>query len=114
MRTSDDSRKRLLWAVRAALIAADAVASGLFREAEDLKAWIAERFENLEDCDAAYIRREIIDKRINNSATHGRAGISSKTIPPFSRRGPCCLRHVAPARRLPPGAGLKSRRDSGP
>ena len=60
----DDSRKRLLWAVRSGLIAADAAASGLFREAEDMKKWLAERFENAQACDGAYIHREIIEKRI--------------------------------------------------
>jgi CRISPR-associated endonuclease/helicase Cas3 len=61
---SDDQRKRLLWAVRAGLIAADAAASGLFREAKVMPKWIAERFETLESCDACYVQREIISKRI--------------------------------------------------
>jgi CRISPR-associated endonuclease/helicase Cas3 len=60
----NDDRKRLLWAVRAALIAADAAASGLFREAKDMGPWIEERFEKAKDCDACYVRREIISKRI--------------------------------------------------
>jgi CRISPR-associated endonuclease/helicase Cas3 len=60
----DDQRRRLLWAVRAALIAADAAASGLFREAKDLPEWIAERFERLEMCNAAYVHDKIIEQRI--------------------------------------------------
>lgn len=60
----EDQRKRLLWAVRAGLIAADAAASGLFREAKDRAEWLAERFDRLETCDAGYIRGKIIDERI--------------------------------------------------
>jgi CRISPR-associated endonuclease/helicase Cas3 len=61
---ADDQRKRLLWAVRAGLIAADAAASGLFREDKDMPEWITARFERLETCDACYVQREIIRKRI--------------------------------------------------
>src|SRR5262249_33663885 len=60
----DDSRKRLLWAVRAGLIAADAAASGLFREDKDLRPWIEKRFEKLETCDSDYVRKKIIDERV--------------------------------------------------
>jgi CRISPR-associated endonuclease/helicase Cas3 len=60
----DDSRKRLLWAVRAGLIAAAAAASGLFREAKDMKPWIEERFEKAELCNAAYVWRAVIKPRI--------------------------------------------------
>jgi CRISPR-associated endonuclease/helicase Cas3 len=60
----DEKRKRLLWAVRAALIAADAAASGLFRENKDMITWIEERFEKAEDCDGSYVRDKIITERI--------------------------------------------------
>ena len=50
--------------MRAALIAADAAASGLFREKKDMQAWIEERFEKLDDCDAPYVRKKIIEERI--------------------------------------------------
>jgi CRISPR-associated endonuclease/helicase Cas3 len=60
----EEDRKHLLWAVRAALIAADAAASGLFREDEPMGPWIRRRFEQLQICDGAYVRREIIDKRL--------------------------------------------------
>jgi CRISPR-associated endonuclease/helicase Cas3 len=61
---ASDQRKRLLWAVRAALIASDAAASGLFREDRDMIPWIEERFAQLAPLTARYIREEIIEERI--------------------------------------------------
>ena len=81
----DDSRKRLLWAVRAGLIAADAAASGLFREAKDMGVARGAIRERLKTCDAAYIRQG--DHRQSHQATRrrvGKAGISSRTAPPFN------------------------------
>ncbi len=111
--SSDDSRKRLLWAVRAGLIAADAVASGLFRKAEDLKAWLAERFENAEDCDAAYIRREIIDKRIKQlgDTWKGWHKFQDDTAVQSAHPAACAVWRRQDACRL--AAGSKSRRDCG-
>jgi CRISPR-associated endonuclease/helicase Cas3 len=69
----DDRRKRLLWAVRAGLIAADAAASGLFREAKDMRPWIEECFDKAQNPDAGdvpseidgdYVHKQVIKKRI--------------------------------------------------
>jgi CRISPR-associated endonuclease/helicase Cas3 len=56
-------RKRMLWAVRSALIAADAVASAMPRVGEDLRPWITENLTNAPLCDAAFIE-DITDKRV--------------------------------------------------
>jgi CRISPR-associated endonuclease/helicase Cas3 len=56
-------RRRMLWAVRSALIAADAAASGLPRVGEDIRPWITEKLVNTPLCDAAFIE-EISDKRV--------------------------------------------------
>jgi CRISPR-associated endonuclease/helicase Cas3 len=60
----DDGRKRLLWAVRAALIAADAVGSAMPRVGEDICAWIAGAFEERRLCHRDFIWREVINKRV--------------------------------------------------
>lgn len=57
-------RARLLRAVRAALIAADAAGSGLVRQGHSLRQWIEDRFDANALCNADYIRAEIIDRRI--------------------------------------------------
>ena len=56
-------RTRLLRAVCAALITADAAASGLRREGHTIRQWIEERFVATELCDGNYIRTEIIERR---------------------------------------------------
>lgn len=59
----DEARRRLLWAVRAALIAADAVGSGLPRIGEkDMQPWIQAAFAQV--CDEAFIFKEIINQRV--------------------------------------------------
>jgi CRISPR-associated endonuclease/helicase Cas3 len=59
----DEGRRRLLWAVRAALIAADAVGSGLPRVGEkDMLPWITAAFAQV--CDDTFICKEIINQRI--------------------------------------------------
>ena len=42
----DESRRRLLWATRTALIVADSAGSGLFREKKSVKHWIAGAFDS--------------------------------------------------------------------
>lgn len=59
------ARQRMLWAVRAALIAADAAASGLFRVETNIRAWIQTNFTHAALCDRAFIEKEIIQKRID-------------------------------------------------
>src|SRR5262249_1213586 len=58
-----EHRKRMLWAVRSALIVADAAGSGLPRVGADLRPWITEKLVNAPLCGAAFIE-EISDKRI--------------------------------------------------
>jgi CRISPR-associated endonuclease/helicase Cas3 len=60
----DEDRKRMLWAVRAGLIAADAVGSGLPRVGEDMRAWIQAAFDETRVCDKDFVWREVIDKRV--------------------------------------------------
>ena len=57
-------RARLLRAVRAALIVADAAASGLVRQGHSIRQWIENRFRESELCNGDFIRSEIIDRRI--------------------------------------------------
>ncbi len=62
----DSPRTRFLRAARAALIAADAAASGLVREEHSIREWIEERFDvrDARDlCDGKYILNEIINPR---------------------------------------------------
>jgi CRISPR-associated endonuclease/helicase Cas3 len=56
--------RRLTMALRAALIAADAAASGLFRVGHDRQSFIRHVFSENSLCDENYITREIIAKRI--------------------------------------------------
>ncbi len=58
-----ERRKRMLWAVRSALIVADAAGSGLPRVGEDLRPWITEKLVNVPVCSAAFIE-EITGKRV--------------------------------------------------
>ncbi|WP_419193660.1 CRISPR-associated helicase Cas3' [Kolteria novifilia] len=60
-----DDRRRLLWSIRAGLIASDAAASGLFRTGHDLRSWLNERFVTMPDCDPPFVREKIIQKRID-------------------------------------------------
>jgi CRISPR-associated endonuclease/helicase Cas3 len=63
-----EPRKRLLWAVRSALIVADAAGSGLPRVGEDLQTWITEKLVNAPACDAAFIE-EISGRRVGQLKT---------------------------------------------
>lgn len=58
------ARRRLLFAVRAGLIAADAAGSGLVREGKTVARWIREQFDEAPLWDGERIRSEIIDRRI--------------------------------------------------
>ncbi len=61
---SNDNRRRLLTAVRAALIAADAAGSGYVREGYEVKAEVWRQFVERKPWTGNSIRREIIDKRV--------------------------------------------------
>jgi CRISPR-associated endonuclease/helicase Cas3 len=72
----DTARRRLLYAVRAGLIAADAAGSGLVREGKTVARWIREQFDDAPLWDGERIRSEIIDRRITDLntqfAAHGK------------------------------------------
>ncbi|MHC5538769.1 CRISPR-associated helicase Cas3', partial [Singulisphaera rosea] len=60
----DEPRRRLLWAIRAALIVSDSAGSGLFREGKPLKPWIGEAFDEAKRLDGESVRRKVIEPRI--------------------------------------------------
>ncbi|HEX6984842.1 MAG TPA: CRISPR-associated helicase Cas3' [Planctomycetaceae bacterium] len=64
----DRPRRSLLRAVRAALIAADAVGSGVVREGETPADWVRQVF-GAELCDGAYVEANIIRPRIEQLGT---------------------------------------------
>jgi CRISPR-associated endonuclease/helicase Cas3 len=64
LRRQPPERDRLNRAVRAALIAADAAASGLTRRGHRICAWLAQAFDESRLCDEGFIRREVIEKRV--------------------------------------------------
>jgi CRISPR-associated endonuclease/helicase Cas3 len=68
----DEPRRRLLWAVRSALIAADAAASGLRRENLPLQAWLGTMFADCHLCDKAFVWSEVIEKRIAQVRRQGK------------------------------------------
>lgn len=61
---ADEERRRLLLAVRAALIAADAVGSGIPRTGGDLEEFLAEAFDPARLLDDDYVFTQIIEERI--------------------------------------------------
>jgi CRISPR-associated endonuclease/helicase Cas3 len=61
----DEARKRMLWSVRAGLIAADAAASGLRREDLPLKTWIEQAFDERPVCTKNFISSKVIGRRID-------------------------------------------------
>jgi len=58
------TRKRLLLATRAALIAADAAGSALVREGKTIVQWIGEQFPEEPRWNGVTIQKEIIDRRV--------------------------------------------------
>ena len=67
----DSHRARLLRAVRAGLIVADAAGSGLRRTGQGIREWVAGQFEEQPDCDEAFIRG-IVQKRVEDLAARGK------------------------------------------
>jgi len=62
---SDEERRRLLWAVRAALIAADAVGSGIPRTGGNLEEFVGLAFDPSCLLDESYVFTQIIQKRVD-------------------------------------------------
>jgi CRISPR-associated endonuclease/helicase Cas3 len=60
----DRERMRMLWAVRAALIVADAAGSGLRRGGQKMEGWLQAVFDENRLCTADFIESEVIAKRI--------------------------------------------------
>ena len=60
----DENVRRLLWAVRAALIVADAAGSGLAREGHTVSDWLKRAFSDRRKIDAPYIDEKVIVPRI--------------------------------------------------
>lgn len=56
-------RRRLLWAVRAGLIAADSAGSGLVREKHGVGEWIRDAFESRPPMTGDYVREKVIEPR---------------------------------------------------
>lgn len=65
-------RRRMLWAIRAGLIAADAAGSGLRRIGESLQDWIDAMFDESRICDEHFVTRQVIDKRIADLERQGK------------------------------------------
>jgi len=63
-RLADQQTRRILTAVRSALIAADSAGSGYARAKQPVRGAIWKQFDNREPLTAEYIHREIIEKRI--------------------------------------------------
>jgi CRISPR-associated endonuclease/helicase Cas3 len=61
----DPARRRLLWAVRSALIAADSAGSGLFREGKPVGSWIAAAFDPSGRLDDGAVHRKVIGPRVD-------------------------------------------------
>jgi CRISPR-associated endonuclease/helicase Cas3 len=67
----DEARRRLLWAVRAGLIAADAVGSAEPRLGQTLSDWIGAAFTEGSVCTATDVRAKIIQPRIEELKKQG-------------------------------------------
>ncbi|HUY93629.1 MAG TPA: CRISPR-associated helicase Cas3' [Pirellulales bacterium] len=68
----DAVRRRLMWAVRAGLIAADAVGSAFDRLGQAPKEWLAETFDPRQVCTSESIWQNIIGPRVNELRSKGR------------------------------------------
>lgn len=70
--TKNPARRRMLVAVRAALIAADGAGSGLIREGKTISNWIAEQFDHRGALDGQAIWDKVIRPRIEQLSALGR------------------------------------------
>lgn len=64
--------RRLVTAVRAALIAADAAASGLYREGYDLRRFLADAFDESSICDEEFVWQRVINPRVEQLRRAGK------------------------------------------
>jgi len=69
-----EQRRRLLWAVRSALVVADAAGSALLRTGRSMRDWIRAAFDPRQLCTPEYITQEVITKRVNDLCQRGRWG----------------------------------------
>lgn len=65
-------RRRLMWAVRSALITADAVGSAQMRIGQSIDSWVRSTLTDLPECSRDEIQKEIIDKRVEQLRVAGR------------------------------------------
>jgi CRISPR-associated endonuclease/helicase Cas3 len=61
-----EPRRRLLWAVRAALIAADAAGSALPRVGRDIRPWVEAAFDPARVCTRQFVEAEVIGPRVED------------------------------------------------
>jgi CRISPR-associated endonuclease/helicase Cas3 len=59
----DDARKRLLWAVRSALVASDAAASGLTRQGKEIQSWLHDAFADEAILTRDFVTSNVIERR---------------------------------------------------
>jgi CRISPR-associated endonuclease/helicase Cas3 len=71
-RPEGEPRRRLLWAVRAALIAADAAGSALPRVGADMRPWIEAAFDPGKVCTREFLEAEVIAGRVEELRRQGR------------------------------------------
>ena len=67
---TDEPRRRMLWAVRAALVAADSAGSGLVRTGRNVGEWIAEAFDPAGRLTGGRIEADIIAPRLGGRPMH--------------------------------------------
>ena len=67
---TDEPRRRMLWAVRAALVAADSAGSGLVRTGWKVGEWIAEAFDPAFRLTGERIEAEIVAPRLDGRPMH--------------------------------------------
>lgn len=66
----DEPRRRMMRAVKAAVIAADSAGSGFARERYDIPAWIAGLFDPAQRLDGEYIQRHVLEPRKRQIEAH--------------------------------------------
>lgn len=69
---ANSARRRLMWAVRSALIVADAVGSAQPRVGQSIEAWVAMTITNLANCSHDEVWAEIISRRVDQLRAAGR------------------------------------------
>jgi CRISPR-associated endonuclease/helicase Cas3 len=67
-----EPRRRLLWAVRSALIAADALGSAMRRESVSLDDWVRRSFDETRLCTAEFVQSQIMTPRVEQLKQRGK------------------------------------------